>query len=52
MFVPSAHELGHTQADFGEAAEIIGGADETAHCLVMALPQSDAFVLIVSLNAD
>lgn len=41
MFVPLHHPPGHAQADFGEAAVVIAGAECKAHFFVMALPHSD-----------
>jgi transposase len=42
MFVPLHHPPGHGQADFGEAAVVIGGVEQTAHFFAFDLPQSDA----------
>ena len=42
MFVPLHHPPGHAQADFGEAAVVIGGVEQTAHFFALDLPQSDA----------
>jgi len=42
MFVPLAHPPGHAQADFGEAAVIIGGFEQKAHFFALDLPHSDA----------
>ena len=42
MFVPLAHAPGHAQADFGEAAVIIGGVERKAHFFAFDLPHSDA----------
>ena len=42
MFVPLHHPPGHAQADFGEAAVVIGGVEQTAHFFAFDLPQSDA----------
>jgi transposase len=42
MFVPLHHPPGHAQADFGEAAVVIGGVERTAHFFAFDLPQSDA----------
>lgn len=45
MFVPLAHPPGEAQADFGEAAAVIGGVQRKAHFLAVDLPHSDdAFV--------
>jgi transposase len=41
-FVPLAHEPGHAQADFGEAAVRIGGVEQKARFFAMDLPHSDA----------
>lgn len=42
MFVPLHHPPGHAQADFGEAAVVIGGVEQTAHFFAFDLPHSDA----------
>ena len=42
MFVPLTHPPGHAQADFGQAAVVLGGVERTAHIFVMDLPHSDA----------
>jgi transposase len=42
MFVPLDHPPGHAQADFGEAAVVIGGVERTAHFFAFDLPHSDA----------
>ena len=42
MFVPLHHAPGHAQADFGEAAVVIGGVEQTAHFFAFDLPHSDA----------
>jgi transposase len=42
MFVPLTHPPGHAQADFGEAAVIIGGIEQKAHFFAFDLPHSDA----------
>jgi transposase len=42
MFVPLHHPPGDAQADFGEAAVVIGGVEQTAHFFAFDLPQSDA----------
>ncbi len=42
MFVPLHHPPGNAQADFGEAAVVIGGVEQTAHFFAFDLPQSDA----------
>jgi transposase len=42
MFVPLHHPPGHAQADFGEAAVVIGGVERTAHFFAFDLPHSDA----------
>ena len=42
VFVPLAHPPGHAQADFGEAAVVIGGVEQKAHFFVLDLPHSDA----------
>ena len=42
MFVPLTHPPGHAQADFGEAAVIIGGVEQKAHFFAFDLPHSDA----------
>ena len=42
MFVPLHHPPGQAQADFGEAAVVIGGVEQTAHFFAFDLPQSDA----------
>lgn len=41
MFVPLAHPPGEAQADFGEAAAVIGGVQRKAHLLAVDLPHSD-----------
>ena len=40
-FVPLAHPPGHAQADFGEAAGVIGGARQKIHVFCTDAPQSD-----------
>ena len=42
MFVPLTHPPGHAQADFGQAAVVIGGTEQAVHFFVMDLPHSDA----------
>ena len=42
MFVPLHHPPGHAQADFGEAAVVIGDVEQTAHFFAFDLPHSDS----------
>jgi transposase len=42
VFVPLAHPPGHAQADFGEAAAVIGGVRQKIHFFCLDLPHSDA----------
>jgi len=42
MLVPLHHPPDHAQADFGEAAVVIGGVERTAHFFAFDLPHSDA----------
>jgi transposase len=42
MFVPLAHPPGHGQADFGEAAAVVGGEERKVHFFCLDLPHSDA----------
>jgi transposase len=49
MFVPLAHQLGHAQADFGEAIGIIGGVERKIHFLAFDLPHSDACFVVAYL---
>ena len=42
MFVPLTHPPGHAQADFGQAAAVIGGVERSIHFFAMDLPHSDA----------
>ena len=42
MFVPSRHDPGHAQVDFGEALAVIGGKECKIHFRAMDLPHSDA----------
>ena len=42
VFVPLAHPPGHAQADFGEAAAVIGGVERKIHFFCLDLPHSDA----------
>jgi transposase len=41
MFVPSRHDPGHAQVDFGEALAVIGGKERKIHFFAMDLPHSD-----------
>jgi len=47
MFVPLEHPPGDAQADFGEAMAVIDGVKRKAHYLVMDLPQSVLFGLVI-----
>jgi transposase len=42
MFVPLRHDVGHAQADFGEALAVIGGVERKIHFFAMDLAHSDA----------
>ena len=41
VFVPLRHDPGHAQADFGEAAAVIGGVEQKIHFFAFDLPHSD-----------
>jgi transposase len=45
MFVPSRHDPGHAQVDFGEALAVIGGVEQKLHFFAMDLPHNDVCVM-------
>ena len=47
VFMPLIHRPGEAQADFGEALAKVSGVLRKVHFLVMALPYSDAFFVVV-----
>jgi transposase len=47
VFMPLIHRPGEAQVDFGEALVKVSGILQKVHFLVMALPYSDAFFVVV-----
>jgi len=47
VFMPLIHRPGEAQVDFGEALAKVSGELRKVHFLVMALPYSDAFFVVV-----
>jgi transposase len=47
VFMPLIHRPGEAQVDFGEAVAKVSGELRKVHFLVMALPYSDAFFVVV-----